>query len=713
MARTKFTHKKKERAMSISTTIRMISSPSSTSYEVNGAASSRSIRSNVNTEHSYMNDEEVNEEADDGYPWFGCICGKTHESFWIQCEGCNAWFNCSPGCIGFDEYEIERRGVKNWQCPICLRSTCTTAMEGNRRISCSSRIAKNEGSSSATRNTTRTACATTRNETCTLCEVVSNSPSIRRRKRVRNKDGRDHDDINNERITKQSKTQSQTSPSPLLLLDQEPQPNVPVAKATATTNKNTNNDDLLHQHSIYSEDIESLNNSILCEPLQILTERSTTICSRLITHFLLNEDRRTNKKKEDDHHHSLHHVDSCSLDFDSDLWTYIWTCLRYEQKSCGWEKGWNSYTAIQRVQISSSSSSNSNSKRQRSDSSNNVSNESSTDEDEVEETATHRNTSSTCYYYPPKTSPCSNGIEGIDYFTSKEGVVAYLCQIISQIDKNAFDCLSEDVLQKFIGRLMYANDSTSQPRLTYNQVKQYIPYEDVMMLLKKKKNRRMKNENDGNDQHESWRKEEGDEKINMVEVENSSNDVESTATSSSAETGHYKVSYTSGSNTPPQEPKVDDTEIIRLNQELLDAVATGNVQKYSSLCTDDTITYNQKSNGLQRGIPTTESQFTSKNEEDSTRNNTMGIDGKHIKQCPDDDDDEDRNGEEEGRNLYTQIFMKNQYLEWQGENNDVAVLSYVRHNISKHFHVTREKEVRIWTRKDGGWKNTVTFNHSI
>lgn len=72
-------------------------------------------------------DETVEEEEweEDENPWLGCICGKTHESptnvFWIQCDECDAWYNCAPKCIGFSKHEAESKG--KWKCPECSSTT--------------------------------------------------------------------------------------------------------------------------------------------------------------------------------------------------------------------------------------------------------------------------------------------------------------------------------------------------------------------------------------------------------------------------------------------------------------------------------------------------------------------------------------------------------------------------------------------------------------
>ena len=66
-------------------------------------------------------DTEEPEWDQDSNPWLGCVCGEEHESpipvFWLQCDSCDAWFNCHSSCLGFDRKEAKRR--KYWKCPDC------------------------------------------------------------------------------------------------------------------------------------------------------------------------------------------------------------------------------------------------------------------------------------------------------------------------------------------------------------------------------------------------------------------------------------------------------------------------------------------------------------------------------------------------------------------------------------------------------------------
>lgn len=72
--------------------------------------------------HETDSTSEVEPEwEDDENPWLGCVCGEIHESpipvFWIQCDGCDAWFNCAPACIGFDKKKALEKS--DWECADC------------------------------------------------------------------------------------------------------------------------------------------------------------------------------------------------------------------------------------------------------------------------------------------------------------------------------------------------------------------------------------------------------------------------------------------------------------------------------------------------------------------------------------------------------------------------------------------------------------------
>jgi len=82
-------------------------------------------------EHFKLSDTQLNEVEDeneemqdwleDDTPWNGCVCGVTHPHplavFWIACDECNAWYNVSPKCVGFDEKKA--KVLEKWVCWDC------------------------------------------------------------------------------------------------------------------------------------------------------------------------------------------------------------------------------------------------------------------------------------------------------------------------------------------------------------------------------------------------------------------------------------------------------------------------------------------------------------------------------------------------------------------------------------------------------------------
>ncbi len=66
------------------------------------------------------------EYSDDGNAWCGCVCGQTHptkttkhpEIFWIQCDACSTWYDCSSTCVGFTRSDAKAK-LKwiCWGCP--------------------------------------------------------------------------------------------------------------------------------------------------------------------------------------------------------------------------------------------------------------------------------------------------------------------------------------------------------------------------------------------------------------------------------------------------------------------------------------------------------------------------------------------------------------------------------------------------------------------
>jgi len=79
--------------------------------------------------------DTIDWEEDDN-PWLGCVCSKIHEIptpvFWIQCDNCEAWYSCSPDCIGFDKNEAEMK--LKWECPACTSFTSNAQIFKTDRI---------------------------------------------------------------------------------------------------------------------------------------------------------------------------------------------------------------------------------------------------------------------------------------------------------------------------------------------------------------------------------------------------------------------------------------------------------------------------------------------------------------------------------------------------------------------------------------------------
>jgi len=80
----------------------------------------RPSKDQVGDDSSSSGVEEEYEGGDEN-PWLGCVCGKTHphpiKVFWIQCEGCDAWYNVARECVGFDAGAAEE--PEEWCCWAC------------------------------------------------------------------------------------------------------------------------------------------------------------------------------------------------------------------------------------------------------------------------------------------------------------------------------------------------------------------------------------------------------------------------------------------------------------------------------------------------------------------------------------------------------------------------------------------------------------------
>ncbi|CAB9507034.1 expressed unknown protein [Seminavis robusta] len=84
------------------------------------AAKESACRDGIDNEEDSATDEE---EDDDGNPALGCVCGDIHDKrcvvFWVQCDSCDAWYNVSRRCVGFNEEQAQKR---NWSCWACCSS---------------------------------------------------------------------------------------------------------------------------------------------------------------------------------------------------------------------------------------------------------------------------------------------------------------------------------------------------------------------------------------------------------------------------------------------------------------------------------------------------------------------------------------------------------------------------------------------------------------
>ena len=91
--------------------------------ESNQTTCSSSIEAIDNSSSRGCTSTEKDEDNEDEYV-FGCICGITHstpvEVFWVQCDGCQAWFNVAKTCVGFDEKVAN--DLETWNCWACKLS---------------------------------------------------------------------------------------------------------------------------------------------------------------------------------------------------------------------------------------------------------------------------------------------------------------------------------------------------------------------------------------------------------------------------------------------------------------------------------------------------------------------------------------------------------------------------------------------------------------
>ena len=227
-------------------------------------------------------------------------------------------------------------------------------------------------------------------------------------------------------------------------------------------------------------------------------------------------------------------------------------------------------------------------------------------------------TKGTKYYYVPKASPHSYRLtEGINFFSSPEGVVAFICDIILKSGRNESGHIKNtDDIKSFRSKLSDADKLNN----TYEAMK-------------------------GNSQ-----------------LSVSKRKPQSILSSSDQKKRRLQL-------------KPDESEIIKLTQELLNAIAADNTGRVASLCSSDCISF-QQSFGFQ------------------TQKTDL------IRGC-----NTSKNGAQQNHN---KIFASNCSVEWQGEHNDIAVISYTRHDIISKFEESTRKEVRMWSKKGSTWLNTFT-----
>mmetsp|Transcript_28908 Transcript_28908/g.69674 ORF Transcript_28908/g.69674 Transcript_28908/m.69674 type:complete len:1209 (-) Transcript_28908:103-3729(-) len=84
--------------------------------------SSKDLAGEDTSPSSGAEEEDYESENGDENPWLGCVCGQTHphpiKVFWIQCEGCDAWYNVAEECVGFNEKAAEK--LEDWCCWACV-----------------------------------------------------------------------------------------------------------------------------------------------------------------------------------------------------------------------------------------------------------------------------------------------------------------------------------------------------------------------------------------------------------------------------------------------------------------------------------------------------------------------------------------------------------------------------------------------------------------
>jgi hypothetical protein len=78
-------------------------------------------------EEAFVSSKDDDSDEDDVDVANGCICGVTHKSlpvFWIQCDGCEAWYCNAEKCMGMTREEAE--SADRWHCFACDEATKET-----------------------------------------------------------------------------------------------------------------------------------------------------------------------------------------------------------------------------------------------------------------------------------------------------------------------------------------------------------------------------------------------------------------------------------------------------------------------------------------------------------------------------------------------------------------------------------------------------------
>ena len=92
----------------------------------NGTGNDEKIKNlRMNSTQSLGTSDSEDIDSDDGNAWCGCVCGQTHqkktskhpEIFWIQCDTCSTWYDCSSTCVGFTSNDAETKS--RWICWGC------------------------------------------------------------------------------------------------------------------------------------------------------------------------------------------------------------------------------------------------------------------------------------------------------------------------------------------------------------------------------------------------------------------------------------------------------------------------------------------------------------------------------------------------------------------------------------------------------------------